>query len=107
MIMARSNRISRRNLIKTATAGAAALGASALVPAAARAQVNGKKKTLKICQWNHFVPGYDKWFNGQYIKEWGAKNDTEVIVDNVGIPAINPTAAAEESAKKGHDLFMF
>jgi multiple sugar transport system substrate-binding protein len=107
MIMARSNRISRRNLIKTATAGAAALGASALVPTAARAQGTGKKKTLKICQWNHFVPGYDKWFNGQYIKEWGQKNDTEVIVDNIGIPAINSTAAAEVAAKKGHDLFMF
>ncbi len=105
--MARSSRISRRNLIKTATAGAAALGASALVPAAARAQGTGKKKTLKICQWNHFVPGYDKWFNGQYIKEWGQKNDTEVIVDNIGIPAINSTAAAEVAAKKGHDLFMF
>jgi multiple sugar transport system substrate-binding protein len=107
MIMARSNRISRRNLIKTATAGAAALGASALAPAAARAQGTGKKKTLKICQWNHFVPGYDKWFNNQYIKEWGQKNDTDVIVDNIGIPAINSTAAAEVAAKKGHDLFMF
>jgi len=105
--MARSNRISRRNLIKTATAGAAALGASALAPAAARAQGTGKKKTLKICQWNHFVPGYDKWFNNQYIKEWGQKNDTDVIVDNIGIPAINSTAAAEVAAKKGHDLFMF
>jgi multiple sugar transport system substrate-binding protein len=107
MIMARSNRISRRNLIKTATAGAAALGASALAPGAARAQGTGKKKTLKICQWNHFVPGYDKWFNNQYIKEWGQKNDTDVIVDNIGIPAINSTAAAEVAAKKGHDLFMF
>jgi multiple sugar transport system substrate-binding protein len=65
------------------------------------------KKTLKILQWNHFVPGYDKWFNNQYIKEWGEKNDTDVTVDNVGIPALNPTAAAEVSAKKGHDLFLF
>src|SRR2546425_10469092 len=29
------------------------------------------------------------------------------MVDNVGIPAINTTAAAEVSAKKGHDLFLF
>src|SRR5205823_2709600 len=65
------------------------------------------KKTLRILQWNHFVPNYDKWFNGQYVKEWGEQNDTQVIVDNVGIPAINPTAAAEVSAKKGHDLFTF
>ena len=39
-------------------------------------------KTLKILQWSHFVPAYDKWFNNTYTKEWGQKNDTEVIVDN-------------------------
>ena len=94
--------ISRRKLLQVAgTAGvAASLGASR------RSFGQGRKK-LKILQWNHFVPGYDKWFNGQYIKEWGDKNNTDVIVDNVGIPALNPTAAAEVSAQKGHDLFMF
>jgi multiple sugar transport system substrate-binding protein len=93
-------RFTRRAVIKAAgTATAAGL----LLPRKGRAA----KKTLKILQWNHFVPGYDKWFNNQYIKEWGEKNDTEVIVDNVGIPAINTTAAAEVSAKKGHDLFLF
>ena len=93
-------RFTRRQMIKAAgTATAAGL----LLPRKVRAA----KKTLKILQWNHFVPGYDKWFNNQYIKEWGEKNDTEVIVDNVGIPAINTTAAAEVSAKKGHDLFLF
>ncbi len=91
--------ISRRKLIQVAGAGAAALA----LPRKGRAA----SKTLRILQWNHFVPAYDTWFNGKYIKEWGQKNDTEVIVDNVGIPAINPTAAAEVSAKKGHDLFMF
>jgi len=91
--------ISRRRLIQVAGAGAAALALPKKTFAA--------KKTLRILQWNHFVPGYDKWFNNQYIKEWGEKNDTEVIVDNVGIPAINTTAAAEVSAKKGHDLFLF
>src|SRR3954470_7833788 len=91
--------ISRRKLIQVAGVGAAALA----LPRKARAA----KKTLRILQWNHFVPGYDKWFNGQYIKEWGEKNETDVTVDNVGITAITPTAAAEVSAKKGHDLFMF
>src|SRR2546428_4499838 len=91
--------ISRRKLIQVAGAGAAALALPKKTLAA--------KKTLRILQWNHFVPAYDKSFNGQHIKEWGEKNDTEVIVDNVGIPAINPTAAAEVSAQQGHDLFMF
>jgi multiple sugar transport system substrate-binding protein len=95
---------SRRDLIKAAgTATAAGL----LLPRSARAAEKKAKKTLKIVQWSHFVPAYDKWFNGEYVKQWGEKNDTEVIVDNIGIPAINPTAAAEVSAKKGHDLFMF
>ena len=93
-------KFTRRDVIKAAgTATAAGL----LLPRGGRAA----KKTLKILQWNHFVPGYDKWFNNQYIKEWGEKNDTDVVVDNVGIPAINTTAAAEVSAKKGHDLFLF
>ena len=95
---------SRRDLIKAAgTATAAGL----LLPGGARAAEKAKKKTLRIVQWNHFVPGYDKWFNGQYVKEWGEKNDTEVTVDNIGIATINQTAASEVSAKKGHDLFMF
>jgi multiple sugar transport system substrate-binding protein len=91
---------SRRDLIKAAgTATAAGL----LLPRSGRAA----KKTLKIVQWSHFVPAYDKWFNDHYVKEWGEKNDTEVIVDNIGIPQINATAAAEVSARKGHDLFLF
>jgi multiple sugar transport system substrate-binding protein len=58
-------------------------------------------------QWNHFIPAYDKWFNGTYVKQWGEENNTDVIVDNVGIPALNPAAAAEVSSKQGHDLFQF
>src|SRR5207253_1814134 len=48
-------RFTRRQMIKAAgTATAAGL----LLPRKGRAA----KKTLKILQWNHFVPGYDKWF---------------------------------------------
>jgi multiple sugar transport system substrate-binding protein len=86
-------------------AGAAALvaGVGASVPGRARAQ----QKMLKILQWNHFVPGYDKWFNETYVKEWGEKHDTQVVVDNIGLAGLNSRAAAEVSAQKGHDLFMF
>ena len=64
-------------------------------------------KTLKILQWNHFVPGYDKWFNETYVKAWGEKNNTNVMVDNIGLAGLNSRAAAEVSAQKGHDVFMF
>lgn len=94
----------RRDFIRTTGAAGLALGAGPLIlPRKARAA----SKTLKILQWAHFVPAYDKWFDNEYTRQWGEKNDTEVIVDHVGIPAINSRAAAEVSAQKGHDLFMF
>ncbi len=95
--------LSRRRFIKAAGAGALATAFGPYVHIPGRAA----KKTLKILQWNHFVPGYDKWFNETYIKQWGQKNDTDVIVDNVGVATLNSRAAAEASAQKGHDLFMF
>ena len=98
-------RVTRRRFIKTAgsMALAAGVGSSIIVPGRASAQ----QKTLKILQWNHFVPGYDKWFNNTYVKEWGEKNNTKVTVDNIGIGGINTRGAAEVSAQKGHDLFLF
>jgi multiple sugar transport system substrate-binding protein len=96
--------ITRRQFIKTSVVGAAALGAGGLVfPRYGAAN----QKTLKMLQWVHFVPGYDKWFRDTYIKEWGEKNDTKVILDTIGLTGLNPRAAAEVSAQKGHDLFMF
>ena len=96
---------SRRRFIQAAGAVGAATVLAPLI--ASRRASAAPKKSLKILQWNHFVPGYDKWFDATYVKEWGAKNDTEVIVDHVGIPALATRAAAEVSAQKGHDLFMF
>jgi multiple sugar transport system substrate-binding protein len=97
--------VSRRQFIRATGAGALAtgLGANIIVPGRARAA----KKTLKILQWVHFVPNFDEWFNKKYIKEWGEKNDTEVTVDNIGIAGLSARAAAEVSAQKGHDLFLF
>ena len=95
--------LSRRRFLKATGAAAAGIGANIIIPG----RSDAAKKTLKILQWNHFVPGYDKWFNGTYVKEWGQKNNTEVIVDNIGLAGLNSRAAAEVSAKQGHDLFMF
>jgi multiple sugar transport system substrate-binding protein len=98
-------RISRRDFVKAAGVGAlaAGLGPAIIIPGRARAA----KKTLKILNWVHFVPAYDEWFNKKYAKEWGEKNDTEVTVDNIGLAGLNARGAAEVSAQKGHDLFMF
>jgi multiple sugar transport system substrate-binding protein len=98
-------KISRRKFVKLTGGAAAAAGFTSafLFPQRALAQ----QKTLKILQWSHFVPGYDKWFDNTFTKEWGAKHNTNVIVDHIAIAEINARAAAEVSAKKGHDLVMF
>ena len=70
-----------------------------IIPGRARAQ----QKTLKILQWKHFVPSYDEWFNETYVKEWGEKNDTKVIVDYVGLADIGRLAKTEIEARRGHD----
>src|SRR5258707_884865 len=101
-----AKRMSRRGFIKTAGVGAAGLLLSGPARAAQESGKRAAKKTLKILQWNHFVPAYDKWFNETYIKEWGAKNDTEVTVDNIGVTALPARMAAESAAGKGHDLFL-
>ena len=96
----KSEAVSRRDFIKVTGAGALAAGLSGpyfLFPERAAAQ----QKTLRIIQWSHFVPGYDKWFDGKFTKEWGQKNDTHVTVDHISIGEINARAAAEASARRG------
>src|ERR671918_1051104 len=100
-------RITRRDFIKTTAAGTlgTGLGTNLILPA--RSHGASARKSLKIIQWVHFVPAFDKWFNEKYVKEWGEKNNTEVTVDNIGIAGLSARAAAEVSAQKGHDLFLF
>ena len=40
-----------------------------------------------------------------YVKEWGEKNNTTVMVENVGVGDILHRAAEESKAQHGHDLF--
>jgi len=96
-------RPTRRDVIRTATAA----GVAASVGPFFHVNPARAAKTLKILQWSHFVPGYDRWFNNVYTKEWGKKNDTEVTVDNINLALIESRAAAEVSAQKGHDLVLF
>src|SRR5881296_4289070 len=102
-----SKRVTRRDFIKTTAAGAVATGLGPIIFIPQRSYGAGAKKSLKILQWVHFVPAFDKWFNEKYVKEWGEKNNTEVTVDNIGIAGLSARAAAEVSAQKGHDLFLF
>jgi multiple sugar transport system substrate-binding protein len=104
---AKAKEISRRQFLKR-TGGVLPLASAVAGPFfsfPARSEV--KQKKLKILQWSHFVPSYDKWFDDVFAKEWGRKYDTEVVVDHVPFWEIQTPAAAEIKTRKGHDLVMF
>jgi multiple sugar transport system substrate-binding protein len=106
------SRTTRREVIRRATTGAVVLaygGAMAKTAAAGAPKFRHKQLagTLRIAQWSHFVPAYDRWFDGTYVKRWGQANDTEVIVDHINQADIPARAAAEVAAQSGHDLFWF
>ncbi len=82
----------------------ATLAGSFLIPKFAHAQ---KKHRLTILQWNHFVPQFDRWFDEVFSKRWGDANDTEVVIERVGMTSLNSRAQSEIQRGKGHDLFMF
>jgi multiple sugar transport system substrate-binding protein len=96
----------RREFLRGA-ASAAIVGLGSAIPLQAQTQAKPKSKVLRVMQWNHFVPAFDEWFNTVFIKEWGARNDTEVIVTNVGMTAIESRAMAEIKKGQGHDICMF
>ena len=82
-------------------AAAASAGPTVFVRGAGAAD-----KQLKVLQWAHFVPAYDKWFD-PWAKDWGAKRGVEVTVDHVGFADVVPRATAEVAAQSGHDVHMF
>jgi len=65
------------------------------------------KKQLRILQWKHPVDAYDRWFEEVFAASWGAKNDTEVVVDHAPLTRLHAIARSEIEASRGHDLFMF
>jgi multiple sugar transport system substrate-binding protein len=78
-----------------------------MAPAIISSRIRAQQKSLKILTWKHFVPSFDEWFNGTYVKGWGEANGTQVIVDNVGFADIGRLAKAEAEAQRGHDLVLF
>jgi len=94
--------ITRRDFIKTSTAGTLAMGVCPTILIPGRAKAAGK--TLKILQWSHFVPRYDKeWFDS-FTKKWGEANGVEVTVDHINLIEIWARTSAEISSGDGHDL---
>ncbi len=96
----------RRFILKGATLVAAAGAAVVAGPTVLARRAVAADKQLKIVQWSHFVPAYDKWFD-PWAKSWGAAKGIEVTVDHVSFADVVPRATAEVAAQSGHDVHMF
>ncbi len=86
--------------------GAGLLALAGNMPGAIRPS-RAASKVLRIMQWNHFVPAFDEWFNNSFVREWGERNDTEVVVTNVAMTSVEARANAEIKKGHGHDICMF
>src|SRR5437762_13547658 len=105
------SRLSRRELLKKAGVGAAAIGVSgASAPFSFAGPMKFKNRQLKgnlaIIQWVHFVPAYDDWFDNTWIKQWGQANDVQVNVEHINNTLPDTRAAAEVAAQSAHDRLM-
>ena len=104
--------LTRQELLRRAGLGAIVLvygGMGVKTAVAGVPKYRGKelKGTLRIMQWQHFVPKYDVWFDNVWVKRWGQANDTEVKVDHVQLAQLPTLAASQVAARSGHDLFQF
>ena len=105
--------VDRRDFLRLA-AGAAALAAGACGSGSDKPKTasggDAEKKgtqTLRIVQWGHFIPGYDTWFDAEYINRWGEEHDVEVVVDHVPLVELPGRADTEVATQRGHDIFGF
>jgi multiple sugar transport system substrate-binding protein len=96
-----ARRLTRRSLLKASVTAGAALATPTILVRKASAQT---EKTLKVVQWKHFVPDYDRYFN-TFVKEFGQKHKCTVEVDYVATPDLPTSIAADISRGGGHDVF--
>ena len=110
-------RLGRRQFLRLAAAGAVcaatagtACSGSGDEKAAVAAKASGPgggQRTLRIAQWSHFVPGYDTWFDNEFIRGWGEDHDVDVVVDHIPVNELVARGDAEAASGHGHDLFAF
>src|SRR5262245_36227764 len=87
----------RRDFLKTVGLAAGAAGLAPAVSAPFVSTALAETKTLKILDWSHFIPEYDKWLDG-FARDWGKKNGVTVTVDHIPHLELPARAAAEVSA---------
>jgi len=107
----REGRYDRRELIRRAGTGAAAVGVAGsgfgqVFYGPLRFKGRWLKGDLSLITWAHFVPAFDVWFDKTWAVQWGQRNDVEVKVDHILNTLLTARAQAEAAAKSGHDIFF-
>lgn len=92
--------VTRRSFM-AALCGATLVGA---IPACSGAE---RGERLRILLASHPVPGYDRWFDGEFARPWGEAHGISVVIDRVALNALQAIAASEVAAQRGHDLVGF
>jgi multiple sugar transport system substrate-binding protein len=96
--------VDRRDFLKLSLT-AAGVGLAAPMMFVRKASAQGGERVLKVVQWKHFVPDYDKWFNDVFVKEFGDAHKCRVEVDYVATADLPTAIAADISRGGGHDVF--
>lgn len=96
-----ARRLTRRTLLKAGLTAGAALATPTILSRKASAQT---ENTLKVVQWKHFVPDYDRYFN-EFVKKFGETHKCKVEVDYVATADLPTAIAADISRGGGHDIF--
>jgi multiple sugar transport system substrate-binding protein len=95
--------VDRRDFLKLSLT-AAGVGLAAPMMFVRKASAQGGARVLKVVQWKHFVPDYDKYFD-VFAKEFGDKHNAKVEVDYVATADLPTAIAADISRGGGHDVF--
>jgi hypothetical protein len=82
----REGRYDRRELLRRAGTGAAAVGVAGSGFGQAfygplRFKGRWLKGDLSLITWAHFVPAFDVWLDKTWAPQWGQQNDVQVKVD--------------------------
>jgi multiple sugar transport system substrate-binding protein len=90
-----------------AATGAGCGGSSPRRTAAVSTGSTGGRPVLRVALWSHFIPGYDAWFDGEYVRRWSEEHDVDVVVDHYPYGELPARAEAEVAGRAGHDIFVF
>lgn len=101
--LSRRDFLTRSGLIVAGSAGVAPILAACAGGGSGGGGGGGSSSQIKILLWSHFVPQYDTWYD-KWTKEWGTKNNVNVVVDHINQADLGARTAAEFAAKSGHDL---